>query len=129
MLQVAQRRFGHLHQVTFMHMDIMDVDDALGAFDLVICTYALSHIPEPWRAVDVGLARLRPEGKAIFAFIGEPGPSFRKVFKPVEALLTFRPVPREAPVDLGGATELARYDGVTMTAVLFAASSSGAEGG
>jgi SAM-dependent methyltransferase len=128
MLQVAVRRFGHLPFATFRRMDLMDVDDSLGVFDLVICTYAFSHIDEPRRAVDTGLARLGPGGKAIFAFFREPESPLKEMFRLLEGPLTFRPVHREALKELWGARELARYQGVMMTALLLSAPSRGGNG-
>jgi SAM-dependent methyltransferase len=52
--------------------DATGVGDLRGQFDLVVCTYLLSHLDNPAGTVGHAVQKLAPGGTAIFVFVTEP---------------------------------------------------------
>ncbi|MFQ5870983.1 MAG: class I SAM-dependent methyltransferase [Candidatus Geothermarchaeales archaeon] len=127
MLRVALARFGGMPFAAFKRMGVLDADEAVGRFDLVISTYALSHISSPRRAIETSLRMLAPGGRGIFAFISEPRPPLRALLRPLEHRFAFRCVPSDVHEGFYGARELTSFQDGMLTALLLSASSDGGE--
>lgn len=126
-LRVALARFGELPFAAFECMGVLDADEAMGRFDLVISTYALSHISSPRRAIETSLRMLAPGGRGIFAFISEPRRPLWALLRLFECGFAFRCVPSDVYEGFHGAMELASFQDGMMTSLVLSASSNRGE--
>jgi ubiquinone/menaquinone biosynthesis C-methylase UbiE len=128
MLRVARARFARLPFAAFVARDVHDVDETVGPFDLVLSTYALSHVARPRSVMEASRRLLAPGGRAIFAFFTTPRPPLRRLLRPLEDALAFRCVPPDVWDGLPGLEETATFQHGLMAAVRLAAPTSGREG-
>ncbi|MBI2443871.1 MAG: class I SAM-dependent methyltransferase [Candidatus Magasanikbacteria bacterium] len=72
MLRVAQHKFAGRPNVEFRQQDITQLDDIAEKFDLIICTWVLSHLPSPSVLVNRAADRLAPGGRFFLIFFATP---------------------------------------------------------
>jgi len=72
MLARARPRARGDARIRFRLGDATEVASVDGAFDFIICTWMLSHLDAPAETVRAALAKLAPEGTAVFVFFSRP---------------------------------------------------------
>ena len=81
MLAIAKEKFGHEKNITFIEGDARTVAIPQ-KYDLVLCTWVLSHIPEPSAVVNRFYKNLHKDGTMLFVFLTKPRWSVSFWFSP-----------------------------------------------
>ena len=68
MLEIAKNKFVNLPNVKFQQKDITSLNDIEEKFDIVICTWVLSHLQSPSQVVNQMQKLISPRGKAFLIF-------------------------------------------------------------
>ncbi len=68
----ARARFGDLARVDFLRNDLLNEQLPAGEFDLILSTWALDRIEDPFALVVRALRQLRQGGHALFLFASPP---------------------------------------------------------
>ena len=68
MLEIAKNKFANLPHVKFQQKDITSLNDIEEKFDIVICTWVLSHLQSPSQVVNQMQKLISPRGKAFLIF-------------------------------------------------------------
>ncbi len=71
MLKIARSKFSQPN-IQFKHQDLTKLDGFHGIFDVILCTWVLSHLPSPADVVNRAQAFLKPGGKMFLIFLGQP---------------------------------------------------------
>lgn len=99
MLKIAEKKFSNKKNIKFMRRDITKLDDIKEKFDIVICTWVLSHLKHPsdfanyaQKFISETLPRLaRPRrgknGKMLIIFFSRPKWYLRFWFSPIAKLV------------------------------------------
>lgn len=72
MLVIAREKWSQYDQLSFQEMDLTQLETLTGKYDLIICTWVLSHIPQPAQLVNQAQEYLNSNGKAFFLFLTKP---------------------------------------------------------
>ena len=72
MLKIAKGKFSTLPNVKFQQKDITKLDDINEKFDIIICTWVLSHLQNPARVVNQAQRLLSRNGKFFIIFFTVP---------------------------------------------------------
>lgn len=74
MLGIAKKKFANIKNVRFIRKDITKQGIAKGKFDVIICTWVLSHLQHPAEFVNQAQKMLKPTGKMFLIFFSKPEP-------------------------------------------------------
>ncbi len=72
MLKIARKKFKDNHVVTFKEKDITKLMDVKGKFDIIVCTWVLSHLQSPSTLVNEAQKLLSNDGKMFLIFFSKP---------------------------------------------------------
>lgn len=72
MLKIARAKFAHQPNVEFREQDIMALDGRGDKFDVILCTWVLSHLPSPSTLVNRAQELLSPGGRFFLIFFSTP---------------------------------------------------------
>jgi len=72
MLDIAKNKFAHAPRVEFKQKDITNLNDIAEKFDVIICTWVLSHLQSPSSVVNQAQKSLAPDGKMFLIFFSKP---------------------------------------------------------
>lgn len=72
MLEIAKNKFANNSHVKFQQKDITDLDDMNEKFDIIICTWVLSHLKSPSQTVNQAQKLLSSKGKFFLIFFSKP---------------------------------------------------------
>lgn len=72
MLAIARRRYADESRATFVVSDLHDLADTPERFDLIACTWVLSHLERPRDALEIACRLLAPSGQALFLTLTRP---------------------------------------------------------
>jgi SAM-dependent methyltransferase len=117
MLDRARNRFGHLHNVSFRRLDLLADPLPEGPFDLVVCTWVFSHLPDPGRVVEETMKRLKEGGHVVLLFIARSG-GRQALLRPPLAFFSTYPVSQDAYLDFPGRVHLERFCGGSLVAMV-----------
>ncbi len=119
MLSVARRRFGSRAAARFLQLDLENLEGLDPPFDLIVSTYAFSHLAKPGQVLRNSLSMLAAGGSMVLAdFTEAPGP-IRPFLRPFELWFRFRGIPRPVLADFRDWREKAVFQGGIMTAWLW----------
>ncbi len=116
MLSVARRKFGSRRGTRFLETDLEDLVGLDPPFDLVLSTYAFSHLQNPAQVLQKALAMVAPGGSMILADFTEPARPIRPLIRPFELWFRFRCIPGSAIAAFRDWREKAVFQGGLMTA-------------
>lgn len=90
MLQQAGARYGHLPNVAFQQIDLLQ--DALpeGPFDLIVSTWVFEHLPDPVFVAEKAWERLKPGGAMVLLFEVETNTFLSRLFGWIYPFLSVR---------------------------------------
>lgn len=83
MLNIAQNKFENKKNVKFEKHDITKLDHLNKKFDVIICTWVLSHLEDPIKFVNVIQKHLQAGGELFLVFYTKPKWYLAFWFKPV----------------------------------------------
>lgn len=89
MLAIAKKKFKHDSKVKFQVKDLRNIRELKGKYDLILCTWVLSHLASPSEVINPALSHLRKEGKCFLIFLSEPVWYIRFWFGPFARLVFF----------------------------------------
>jgi len=72
MLKIAKSKSKNRSNVTFRRADITNLKRIKKKYDLIICTWVLSHLKQPAKVVNQAQKLLKPNGKMFLIFFTEP---------------------------------------------------------
>lgn len=72
MLAIARRRYAGESRATFVISDLRDLSDTPERFDLIFCTWVLSHLEDPRGALEIACRLLAPSGQALLLTLTRP---------------------------------------------------------
>jgi 2-polyprenyl-3-methyl-5-hydroxy-6-metoxy-1,4-benzoquinol methylase len=72
MLAIARRRHADEARATFVESDLRDLSGTRERFDLILCTWVLSHLEHPREALEIACQLLAPSGRAFFLTLTRP---------------------------------------------------------
>lgn len=119
MLAVAQRKFGHLPNVTFLRRDLLRDPLPEGEFDLIISTWVFSHLKEQAReVVESALQRLKSGGHVVLLMFSRPYSWLDPFAEAIGRIILATPVPEEIYLAFPGRVTLQRLMGGMATLVV-----------
>ena len=71
-LERARQKAGGDPRFALRIGDATELSEVDGPFDFVVCTWLLSHLEDPGRAVETAIGKLAPGGTAVFVSFTEP---------------------------------------------------------
>ncbi len=83
MLEIARQKFMDIPNVEFREKDITKLYNLKGKFDVIICTWVLSHLQSPSDVVNKAQKMLKKDGKIFFIFFSQPKWYIRFWFGPL----------------------------------------------
>lgn len=96
MLEYARRRSHGDPRIELRIGDANELEAIGDGFDLIICTWLLSHLDHPEAIVEDALGKLAPGGSAVFAFLTAPHPAIlRAIVRWLGGPFRFEPVDPE----------------------------------
>lgn len=116
MLSVARRRFGMQPGVCFLRMDVEDFEFPDPPFDLILSTYAVSHLKSPAEVLHRALATVAPGGSMVLADFTEPARAMRPLVRPLELWFRFQCIRNPTSAAFRDWREKAIFRGGLMTA-------------
>lgn len=72
MLKIARSKFKGHSNIMFKHKDLTQLDDAGEKYDIIICTWVLSHIHYPAEVINQAQLLLNSNGKMFLIFLSKP---------------------------------------------------------
>lgn len=108
MIAIAQREFGHEEKILFIQGDARTVPLSK-QYDLVICTWVLSHIPGPSTIVNRFYKKLRKDGIMLLIFLTKPKWFISFWFSPFMRLYHSQYVSEEEIEKMEGKKEIRKY--------------------
>jgi SAM-dependent methyltransferase len=97
-----------------------DLSEVEGPFDFAVCTWLLSHLEDPARAVAGAVGRLAPGGSAVFVFFTEPDRAVvRWPLRPAVRAFRAHFVAPEPIRGIPGLERMARHGGGIATLAIF----------
>lgn len=72
MLGIARLHYAHEARAAFVESDLLDLRGAPERYDLVLCTWVLSHLENPRDALDIAYGLLAPLGSALILTLTRP---------------------------------------------------------
>ncbi len=72
MLKIAKSKFEDVSNVKFQQKDITYLEDIDEKFDIIICTWVLSHLPSPSQVINQAQKLLSPQGRLFLIFFSKP---------------------------------------------------------
>ncbi|MBI2847535.1 MAG: methyltransferase domain-containing protein, partial [Chloroflexi bacterium] len=97
--------------------DITRLDDINDKFDIIICTWVLSHLSSPSALVNQAQGLMKEGGKFFLIFLSEPGWYLRFWTGPMATLLHSRYVRDDEVSKFNNARKMRRYLGNMVTVV------------
>jgi ubiquinone/menaquinone biosynthesis C-methylase UbiE len=79
MLAIAKKKFKNTPNIHFKKQDLTNIQVVYQKFDVIICTWVLSHLENPEKLVNQAQALLNKDGKMFFVFIGKPAGWFGRL--------------------------------------------------
>jgi ubiquinone/menaquinone biosynthesis C-methylase UbiE len=89
MLKIAQQKFSDKKNIEFRKQDIIDLKDLDNDYDIILCTWVLSHIPDPVKFVNDAQKHLKPGGAFFLVFYTKSKWYLHFWFKPIAEYLFF----------------------------------------
>lgn len=108
MIAIAQQKFREEKNVTFIQGDARTVP-LPKQYDLVICTWVLSHIPEPSVVVNRYYKNLQKDGTMLLVFLTKPHWSVSFWFSPFMKLYHSQYVSEQEIENMDGKKEIKKY--------------------
>ena len=128
MLERAREKTGGDPRFELRIGDATDLSAVEGPFDFVVCTWLLSHLEEPGRAVATAVDRLAPGGTAAFVFFTEPDRAvLRLPLRPAVRAFRARFVDPEPIRRIPCLERITRHAGGVATLAVFQRPASGSE--
>jgi len=72
MLKIAKNKFANIPNMEFLQKDITNLGDINEKFDIIICTWVLSHLESPSHVINQAQELLAPHGKMFLVFYSKP---------------------------------------------------------
>jgi len=72
MLDIARQKFSGKTNIQFEKRDLTDLSNMNEKFDIIICTWVISHLPDPVFFVNQAQKFLNKNGKMFLVFFGKP---------------------------------------------------------
>lgn len=72
MLEIARQKFKSIPNIEFIEKDIAKLESIKGKFDIIICTWVLSHLQSPSDVVNKAQKMLKKDGRIFFIFFSQP---------------------------------------------------------
>lgn len=72
MLKIARGKFGNRKNVDFIRKDIGELKTENRKFDVMLCTWVLSHLDDPMNYVNLMSQNLKPKGRLFLSFYTKP---------------------------------------------------------
>jgi SAM-dependent methyltransferase len=120
MLERAQEKTGGDPRFELRIGDATDLSEVEGPFDFAVCTWLLSHLEDPARAVAGAVGRLAPGGSAVFVFFTEPDRAvIRWPLRPAVRAFRAHFVAPEPIRGIPGLERMARHGGGIATLAVF----------
>lgn len=118
MLAEASRKFGHLPNVAFHRSDLASGPLPKGEYDLIVSTWALSHIPERERVIEKAWDRLKPGGHMVLVDVSRPGTQLYPLLRPLVHFVAVKPLTGEFEGRLPGEKTVRRLSGGWTTVIV-----------
>lgn len=93
MLAEARWKFGLISGVQFLRLNLEGTDGVEPPYDLVISTYAFSHLGDPVKTLAKALGWVAPGGSLVLADFSESSSLVRPLLRPFESWFRFRCIP------------------------------------
>ncbi|MBT4540777.1 class I SAM-dependent methyltransferase [Candidatus Woesearchaeota archaeon] len=72
MLEIAKNKFKNIPNVKFKQKDITQLNDINEKYDIIICTWVLSHLQSPSQVINQAQKLLSQKGKMFLIFFSKP---------------------------------------------------------
>ncbi len=119
MLAVAQSKFGHLSNVTFLRRDLLRDQLPEGEFDLIISTWVLSHLKErAGEVVEKARQSLKPYGHIVALMYSKTDSWLDPLVDALGKAILAEPVSKEIYQAFPGRVKLQRLAGGMATLVV-----------
>lgn len=109
MLAIAQSEFANESRAEFAEMDLHDLATTEQRFDVVLCTWVVSHLADPKTAFKLAHEVLEMGGNALFLVMTEPRWGVRWWFAPLARIFRAQVVSPTVFDDLPGRVRLTRF--------------------
>lgn len=109
MLAIARNEFADEARAEFAEMDLHDLGTTEQRFDVVLCTWVVSHLADPRAAFELAYKLLATGGRALFLVMSEPRRSVRWWFAPLARIFRAQVVSPAVFDGLPGAVRLTRF--------------------
>ena len=83
MLKIADRKYNKIKNVKFIKKDVSDLSSLNSKFDIIICTWVLSHVENPSSVVNYAQKLLKKKGKLFLTFLSRPKGFFKFLLNPL----------------------------------------------
>lgn len=118
MLRMARRKFQRYPNVEFKEKNLIRLEDINDKFDILICTWVLSHLPSPSSFVNQAQGLMKEDSKFFLIFFSEPRWYLRFWITPLAwRLLRSRCVGEEEVSKFENVRNIRRYSGNMVTVV------------
>lgn len=117
MLAIARQRYAGEARATFVESDLHSLSGSAERFNLVLCTWVLSHLEHPRDALDIAYELLAPSGTALFLTLTRPRWYVSWWFTPFVRLFQARYVEAAAFQDLPASTVIRTWTAGMVTLV------------
>ena len=117
MLAIARQRYADETRATFVESDLHDLSGAPERFDLILCTWVLSHLERPHDAFEIAHRLLAPGGHALFLTLTHPRWYVSWWFTPLVRLFQARYVEAAALQSLPGLATIQTWTAGLVTLV------------
>lgn len=87
MLAIARKKFQNRQNISFEEKDIANLNGIKEKFDVIICTWVLSHLEHPENLVNQAQRLLDKNGEMFFIFFSRPKWYMRFFLKPLARLV------------------------------------------
>jgi len=109
MLAIARRKHADEPRAAFVRMDLRDLDALDSRFDIVICTWVVSHLVDPQAGIAVMCDLLADDGRALLLMMTRPRWSLRWWLAPLVRIFRARFVDPAVFDGLRGKTRVRRF--------------------
>ena len=119
MLAVAQSKFGHLSNVTFVQRDLLRDPLPEGEFDLIVSTWVFSHLKErAGEVVEKARQHIKPDGHIVALMVGKTDSWLDPLVDAVFKAFLAEPVPEDIYMAFPGRVSVERLMGGIATLVV-----------
>ncbi|MBI2853092.1 MAG: methyltransferase domain-containing protein [Chloroflexi bacterium] len=116
-LRITNRKFQGYSNVEFREKNITRLEDINDKFDIIICTWVLSHLPSASSFVNRAQGLMKEQGKFFLIFFSEPRWYLRFWIAPLELLVWSRYVTDEEVSKFKNIRKIRSYSGRMVTVV------------